>query len=369
MQSREGYFQFYDASGKRVTRAGKDKITEAAKSEARKIYNGAIDLDELTPQQLNAVRRMLEADPSCKLIDDYLVWHAKQRPSKRTDEAVAEFLAIKEKNSGLSTGNVTNLSKSLSLLPGDKVLSKITPQELESLYKDTQAARTRRNIRATWITFFRWAKRMGYLPSDEEQTAPERTERPIVVKKIPVTYSPAEMAILLQNVTAEYLPWLVLTSFAGIRSAEISPDRKSNKAPLDWSDFHWDRDLIIVRPETDKNSRRRVTPILPIVRDWLKPISKGRGRVGPALNPGATYGKGKLSETTRLGQFLEDGWKKNAPRHSFISYRAAIVGLAQTAMEAGNSESEAKKSYNDAKGADEAKKWFGLTRKVVKKLS
>lgn len=368
LETRPGYWQFRDSKGKRVTRADEKAARAAARQTAFEIFDGGIDLTALDGFQLAAIRRMVDADPSCKLVDEFLVWHARQRPAKDIGEAIGEFLAAKEKNRGLSTGNVTNLRKSLGMLPCNKVLSEITPQELETLFNPAHSSRTRRNIRATWITFFRWARRMGYLPAGEELTAAERTEVPIVLKKIPETYSPAEMKILLRNIAPAYLPWLVLSSFAGIRSAEISPDRNSDKSPLDWSDFHWDRDLIIIRPETDKNSRRRVTPILPVVRNWLQPIAKESGRVGAILNAGATYGKGKPAETTRLGGLLENGWKKNAPRHSFISYRAALVGLAQTSMEAGNSESEAKKSYNDAKGADEAKKWFALTRRVVLKL-
>lgn len=37
-----------------------------------------------------------------------------------------------------------------------------------------------------------------------------------------------------------------------------------------------------------------------------------------------------------------------------------LAGVAQTAMEAGNSESEARKSYNDAKSEAEAEEWFSL---------
>ncbi len=367
LDSRPGYWQFYDGSGKRITRSSEESAIKSAKRSAIEIFKGAIDLATLNPYQLNAVRRMVEADPSCKLIDEFLVWYAKQRPVKNTGEAIDEFLATKERNRGKSSRNVANLRQNLSRLPREVALGTITPQFLETILPESLAPKTRKNIRGSWVTFFRWAKRMEYLPHGEERTVAERVEPPNVLRKIPATYSPEEMAILLKGVSPDYLPWLVLASFAGIRSSEISPDRKGEKSPLDWSDFHWDRSLIIVRPETDKNNRRRVTPILPVVRDWLEPISKKSGRVGPLLNPGDTYGNGDETETTRLGKLI-GGWKRNAPRHSFISYRAAIVGLAQTSMEAGNSESEAKKSYNDAKGADQANEWFGLTRKVVMEL-
>ena len=65
------------------------------------------------------------------------------------------------------------------------------------------------------------------------------------------------------------------------------------------------------------------------------------------------------AETTRLGAFV-GGWRRNALRHSFLSYRAAQVGIAQAAREAGNSEAVARRVYEDAKGADEASLWFSL---------
>ena len=60
------------------------------------------------------------------------------------------------------------------------------------------------------------------------------------------------------------------------------------------------------------------------------------------------------------------GWRSNALRDSYISYRAAKVGLGKTSMEAGNSEAEAKASYNDAKSEAEADEWFGLFPNVLK---
>ena len=105
-------------------------------------------------------------------------------------------------------------------------------------------------------------------------------------------------------------------------------------------------------------------PICDALRAWIKPIAKASGPVNELCPPNrrgrAGEGLGKCeAETVRLGGLI-GGWKSNALRHSFISYRAAIVGLAQTAMEAGNSEGQAKRSYNDAKGLDEASAWFGV---------
>ena len=198
---------------------------------------------------------------------------------------------------------------------------------------------------------------MEYLPHGEP-TAPERLEKPIVPAAVPTTYTPGELRILLANVAPEYRGWLALAAWAGIRTEEACPDHLSGKDALRWEDVMFDRDIIVIRPEVAKTGRRRIVPLLPCLRAVLEPL-KGEGRIGPALPPHKPAKGGKEAETTRLGSLI-GGWKRNALRHSFISFRAAEIGLAQTAMEAGNSESEARRSYNDAKSKAEAADWFAI---------
>jgi len=344
-----------------IVRATLQEAKDEAKRIAEETYLGAARLGMLSDAQTRAIRRMLAVDPQLAMVDEFLVWIGKRQPKKSCKEAVAEFLAVKKANAGTSPHNVENLTRYLAPLP-DMDLHLIGPAELPTL---TGAPRTRKNKRAAWVTFFLWCSEMGYLPYGEK-TAPQRLEKPNVVRKIPTTWEREELLILLAQVKAEYFAWLACAAFAGIRSEELSPAPTSGKSPLDWADFKWSRKIIIIRPETDKNGHRRVVPILPALRAALWPIKQDIGRVGPKLPAHTPPKGGKKAETTRLGE-LVGGWKKNALRHSFISYRAAMVGLAQTAMEAGNSESEAKKSYNDAKGKDEAKIWFAPVDLVPQK--
>ena len=335
-----------------IVRATLEKARDEAKRIAEETYLGSARLGMLSDAQTRAIRRMLAVVPQLAMVDEFLVWHAKRLPKKSCKEAVAEFLVVKKANAGSSPHNVENLTRHLSILP-DKDLSMITPADLPAL---TGAPRTRKNRRAAWVTFFLWCSEMGYLPYGEK-TAPQRLEKPNVIRKIPTTWEREELETLFAHVSPEYLGWLACAAWAGIRTEEICPAATSDKVPLDWSDFKWARKIIIIRPETDKNGQRRVVPILPALRAALWPIKQNFGRVGPNLPPHTPRRGGEEAETTRLGAFV-GGWRRNALRHSFISYRAAMVGLAQTAMEAGNSESEAKKSYNDAKGKDEARAWF-----------
>jgi integrase len=330
---------------------------EDAKVKARKIceqtFLGQHRIPELTPLQAARLRRLLDADPSLALVDEFLVWHGRRKPLKPLAEARAEFLAAKKAAAGASPHNLSTLAGHLSRLP-DVNLGDVTPATLPAL---SGSPRTRENRRRAWVTFFRWCQKMEYLPHGEP-TAPERLDRPVLARAIPSTYSPAELRVLLSNVRKQYLPWLVLAAFAGIRTEEICPQQGSKKSPLMWEDFQWDRGLIILRPETAKTGHRRVIPINDAIRHWL-PDPPAAGRVGPHVHPSKPSTAGAQAETTRLGAMV-GGWRRNALRHSFISYRAAQVGLAQTASEAGNSESEARRSYNDAKGRDEADEWFAV---------
>lgn len=344
------YWRF-KSGGKHVTRATLADAKKAATDEAKTIYRGTLDLDTLTTDQIRAMQRMIEADPTCRLVDEFLVWHGKHAPKKPLREAEEEFLAAKDAARGDSRHNLEILTRNIAKLPS-MILSEIAVSDLPPIHG---SARTRSNVQAAWVTFFRWCVKRQYLPHGEP-TVPERLDRPIIVRPVPSTYSPDELTILFAAVRPQYRPWLALAAFAGIRTEEVCPQHGSSKSPLAWEDFHWDRDILIVRPETSKTGRRRVVPINPALRSWLTP---GTGRVGPHVHPSKPSTSGGVAETTRLGA-LVGGWRRNALRHSFISFRAAQVGLAQTAMEAGNSESEARRSYNDAKGKDEADQWFAV---------
>jgi integrase len=169
------------------------------------------------------------------------------------------------------------------------------------------------------------------------------------------------MAAALRVCAVEFVPWLVLCGFGLLRSAELYAS--GDKSPIAWEDLLWGQGVIRIRPETAKTARKRVAPLHPVLVRWLAPL---RG-VGPICGGVTPYAR-KRPETATLAQAAGLGsWPANVLRHSAISYRAAAVGLGLASMEAGNSESEARRSYNDAKTAADAEAWFGLTPEVVKR--
>jgi hypothetical protein len=71
-----------------------------------------------------------------------------------------------------------------------------------------------------------------------------------------------------------------------------------------------------------------------------------------------------IKEATALARALKIEWPRNVLRHSFITYRIAIVKSAdQVALEAGNSPDIIFKHYRELATEEEADKWFGILPK------
>jgi len=365
----QGKFRFiwHDSEGSRryTTRNTLDKAKAEALTRAKAIHNQSHVLTSLTDHQRRALVRLLEVDPTLALIDEFIAYHGKKLPTTTVATAKTTFLATKEENRGASNQNVRTLTIHLAALDplADRQLSSLTPADILPLItKESHAPRTRLNLHRSFSTFFRWALKVGHLP--DKPTVMDQMERPILTASTPATYTPDQLDILLANVVKPYLPWIALAAWAGIRTDEMFPLYSGDKPALDWSDIDFARDIITVRPEVAKTKRRRVIPLLPCLKAVLQPLAQPKGRICPLAEPS----KGKDRPTSILGPLI-GGWQQNALRHSFISYRAAHVGISQTAMEAGNSETEARRSYNDSKSVADADRWFRVPKRGKKAAS
>lgn len=340
---------------RQLTASTIDRLAERIASQLR----GRQPTDDLPAMIRERLARILAVDPT---LAGYATFIAEAGAGARRTlrEVAQEFLAAKEAARGLSERNIRSLRGDVANLlvhvDPEKPIRAVTVADLERWIEDHHhlSAKRRRNLRASAVTLFRWARRRKYLP--HELTAAETIEAPAVPRRIPDTYSPDQIAAILHACPVPYRPWIVLSGFHGIRYSEMFPPYGSGKSPLDWSDIDFTRGLIVVRPETAKTGERRVIPVHQHAARWL--VAAPSGRVVPARPPNKRL-KREDAITTVLGR-LVGGWKANGLRHSFISYRAALVGIAQTALEAGNSESEARRSYHDAKSREDAEAWFAV---------
>lgn len=352
-------FDWHDPSGKRrqTTRADKDTAIRSARDRARMIHNQTFDLATLTDEQARLCRAFLDLSPTWSDIERLRSEKVAEETSVK--DAFALFIEAKRANAGNSPHNVTTLKNRVgNILPAieRKAIASVTVSDLDrALAAGSWEPSTKLRIRASLVTFFRWCRNQGMLP--DRTTEAEKMAKPIVIKKAPSTYSPDELTTMLDAVQAEFRPWLVLSAWAGIRREELYPNRKSKKSALAWEDIDLSRKIITIRPEVSKTNERRIIPMCDALALVLAPLVRSE-RVTGQKTPTDSK-NGVIAETKRLGE-LVGGWKPNALRHSFVSYRCAQVGVGMAAMEAGNSEAETRRSYRDAKSEEEAAKWFAI---------
>ena len=167
-----------------------------------------------------------------------------------------------------------------------------------------------------------------------------------VVPKDVEIFTPDEMERILN--TAErhlVIPMIAIGGFAGLRNAEI--------CRLDWTDIKLDRGFIEVRAMNAKTRARRLVPISDNLKAWLIPFAQTSGKVVVFEKPNAAM--------TNIGRRAGVKWKKNALRHSFVSYRLAQTNdPARTALEAGHDQRILFRHYREVVTAEMATKWFSI---------
>jgi integrase len=194
---------------------------------------------------------------------------------------------------------------------------------------------------------FGFAKRNGYLHPDRK-TAAEQSESFKQEETEIEIFTPEEMERLLLAAHARILPLMAIGAFAGIRSAEIHR--------LDWEDIKWDRGHIEIAGKKAKTAARRLVPLPENLKAWLTPW---RGETGKIIS--ITDYAGALSDTAVKAK-IPGGWRQNALRHSFISYRVALTGdVARTSLKAGNSPKMIFRHYREVVTEESSAAWFAIT--------
>jgi integrase len=163
-------------------------------------------------------------------------------------------------------------------------------------------------------------------------------------------FAPEELEALLTHAESDLIPFLTIGAFAGLRSAEIER--------LDWREVDLVQGHVEVTAANAKTASRRLAPLPENLKAWLAPLHRKTGRV---FELSTTAG----NLTTRLQSLARraglDRWRKNALRHSFISYRVADAqNVSQVALEAGNSPQIIFSSYRSVVTPQESKKYFAI---------
>ena len=263
-------------------------------------------------------------------------------------EIVAEMLLHREQDgaSKVYLGQLkTTLNRFATKFPGEVLDA--TSQEIDAWLRSLDVAPGTRNSMLRCIkVFFSFARGRNYLPEDRN-TAADSVRLVRNVSEDVTLFTPGEMATILHAAPPRLIPILAIGAFSGIRVAELNR--------LDWSAVDLERRIIEIRAGQAKTASRRVVPITDNLAAWLGPL-KRKGKVVSAKNLHV--------DMSALSRALKIEWPRNVLRHSFISYRIAVVKSAdQVALEAGNSPSIIFKHYRELTTEDQADKWFAILPK------
>ena len=395
-KGRDSFTVSYHADGKRTQKmfAGFNEAHAEAKSKATILSRGELDalhlrsedarvyvycvqmskttgipLDLLVKDAVEAVKVVDGKVSLLEMAKEFKRRNMHELPDKMLPDAVDEMLKVKESD-GTSDAYQKVLKVYLKQLK-EKFhcqLGSVTTGQLSDYFRDLKVSpRSKNNARATVGAFFTFCKERGWLPRDHEGVSlvQKFKERPTDI----TIYSPWEVAQFLRFARTELVPFVAIGAFAGLRTAEIGR--------LDWSEVHLKERFIEIKASKAKTASRRLVPISDNLAKWLKPHVEEHGRAVPFDNMAKQIGwlvedtnaglkeaaqeAGKDPEKARLVK-----WKKNALRHSFISYRVAETqDVAQVALEAGNSPQIIFQHYRELVRLKEAKAWFAIEPETV----
>jgi integrase len=156
--------------------------------------------------------------------------------------------------------------------------------------------------------------------------------------------------------SAETRPLYALAALAGVRWGEIEK--------LERGDIR--ENEIVIKAAKAKTRSRRIIKILPNLREFLAPYWGRTGSVLPLATEQSTRGKPSAKRLERLRMKIDKEagltpWKKNALRHSFISYLYALTNDEnRTAAMAGNSPGMIHRHYRALVSREDAERYFSI---------
>ena len=406
-------FRYYVAGvPKLITRADLAEAIEAAEGKASGIENGRVQAGDLSAADVqsfyHANEKLAElganAPPLHVALEEYVAarrllpvgaslvgvvrTHLAAQPAAGDATPIAEvlrrFLVVVDehsKNPRNRRGIRHDLTRFVAWLPEGRTLPEVKAEEINTYLRALVAGtmtdawngrvatqpwpaigeRRRDNIRDEIVNFFRFARANGHLPED-------RTTEAEKVKSFKPTheitfYTPEQIRAFLVHLKDEWVPWFVLSAFAGLRSSEIVGDKEDpDRARLRWSDFRWEKKYLVVPKSTAKKIKRaRRVPLRENLLQWLLPYRNATGYLYPE-------GAEQRIETERLerlkdakGRSLGLVWDANALRHSYGTHRnAEISNAGQVAEEMGTSVQRIRENYDAVPADIEPDEYFGI---------
>jgi integrase len=315
---------------------------------------GAEFSSRLREMAQECAERLVGYGKTLKDATDFFVGHLKASEKSCTAAELVEQLIAAKNADGSSKRHLEDLNSRLKRFAKEldgQMVATITSAQIDDWLRSlTVSPVTRNNFRRVLIGMFNYAVRCGYATSNPAADAAKAK----VVGKAPGILTINETGRLLESASPELLSYLAIGAFAGLRRAELER--------LDWSDVHFDSDLIEVTAAKAKTARRRFVKMQPNLQAWLLPLRKRSGKIAP-LNLRKTFEKARAT-----AGIME--WPDNALRHSFASYHLAhFKDSAALALEMGHTDSSMIfEHYRELVRPREAERYWNITPATMEKV-
>jgi integrase len=393
----QGHTLIYTAAGRRKRQfvADLEKARETATTIARQLGEGVGHAHTLTPAQVadhiaaaQAAQKLGRRATLAEIVGDYVAASRSLPEGVTLRDAVAEYRKTHDRAAQLSSATVEDvktrfLTSRENAGASDRYqqdirvrltafakafrcqISSVTAAEI-TVWLDSIGAkgRTRNNYRCAVITLFRFACKQGNLPRNEvteaelvETVTPKPTKIGI--------YTPDQLRLLLDAMPESLLPSVAIAALAGVRSQEV--------LRLTWDDVDLRKKQITVAAEKAKTASRRLVPILPALADWLRDHPNRKGPIVTGFSYPSGWNRAVSREVRRFNIEAKEANGPQIPRiqnglrHSFASYRLAIVKSApEVALEMGNSVKKLMKNYRELVTNADARRWFAVKPQQAK---
>ena len=267
-------------------------------------------------------------------------------PQVTVAEAVEKFRAAKEAE-GLSAMYLKDIRTLLGDFANDFQcpLGSIQTEDLRDyLNRKRVGLVSKENRRRMLVVLFNFAKANGWLRANEETAADALGTYKVKQREVEI-YTPAEIRRLLDVADADFLPYLALIAFGGVRREELHKG-------LSWDAINFDRATITVPASIAKTGRKRKIVMSENLLQWLAPH---RMKSGPIFNKDPRKRIAKVVKASGVK------WKRNALRHSFGSYRMEQTkNEGQVALEMGNSPKVVKDHYFEIVDERAAREYWSI---------
>ncbi len=209
-------------------------------------------------------------------------------------------------------------------------LSSIQPEDLREYVNGKRVGLvSKENRRRMLVVLFNFAKANGWLRANEGTAADALGTYKIKQRDVEI-YTPAEISRLLNATDPDFLPYIALICFGGVRREELHKGLK-------WDAINFDRGTITVPAALAKTGRKRKIVMAENLSEWLAPYR---------IKSGPIFDKDPRKRIAKVIKASGVKWKRNALRHSFGSYRMEQTkNEGQVALEMGNSPKVVKDHY------------------------